>query len=157
MLFPTPPLPETTAITRVFDSSLKAGASSAGPPCSEVIRFCLSSSVITPKSTSTLRTPSICMSLSLTSVVILCFIGHPAVVSATPTVTTPLSISTPAHHVERDEVPPYLRVPDVAQRLPYASLRETIRRLARRLVLRDAFLGGLASECRLVHLLIFTS
>src|SRR5918995_1060356 len=93
VLLPTPPLPLTTAIMRVLDSSRKAGASSEGPPCREVSRFCRSSSVITPKSTSTLPTPSISLSRSLMSVVILCFKGQPAVVRATPTVTPGPSIS----------------------------------------------------------------
>ena len=79
---------------RVFDSSLKAGASSEGPPCSEVRRFWRSVSVITPKSTSTFSTPSISMSRSRMSVVILCFNGQPAVVRATPTVTPEPSIWT---------------------------------------------------------------
>src|SRR5918994_181422 len=56
VLLPTPPLPLTTAIIRVLDSSRKAGASSEGPPCREVSRFWRSSSVITPKSTSTSST-----------------------------------------------------------------------------------------------------
>src|SRR5215203_4998439 len=93
VLLPTPPLPLTTAMMRVLDSSRKAGASSEGPPCREVSRFCRSSSVITPKSTSTLPTPSISFSRSLMSVVILCFKGQPAVVRATPTVTPGPSIS----------------------------------------------------------------
>jgi hypothetical protein len=39
VLLPTPPLPLTTAMIRVLESSLKAGASSEGPPCREVRRF----------------------------------------------------------------------------------------------------------------------
>src|SRR4029453_13772817 len=46
----------------------------------------------------------------------------------------------PAHHVEGDGVPPYLGIPNASPPPPSPSLRETIRRLARRLVLRDAFL-----------------
>src|SRR5918997_1555154 len=94
VLLPTPPLPETTAMMRVFDSSRKAGANSEGPPCRLVIRFWRSSSVITPKSTSTLSTPSIIINRSRTSVVMRCFIGQPAVVSATPTVTPEPWMST---------------------------------------------------------------
>ena len=93
VLLPTPPLPLTTAMMRVLDSSRKAGASSEGPPCREVSRFWRSSSVITPKSTSTLPTPSIILSRSVISVMILCFKGQPAVVRATPTVTLGPSIS----------------------------------------------------------------
>src|SRR3712207_927557 len=95
VLLPTPPLPETTATTRVLDSPRNAGASSEGPPWREVKSFCLSVSVMTPKSTSTLSTPSIIRSRSRTSVVILCFMGQPGVVRATPTLTLGPSISMP--------------------------------------------------------------
>src|SRR4028119_838447 len=136
VLLPTPPLPETTAMMRVFDSSRNAGASSDGPPCRLVIRFCRSSSVITPKSTSTLWTPSIIMTRSRTSVVMRCFIGHPAVVSATPTVTpapsgahpeaaldalAALDHQDPVAHVGRDAV--LHRAPGRGERAPDGDAR----------------------------------
>src|SRR5215217_7253270 len=157
VLLPTPPLPETTAITRVFDSSLKAGASSAGPPCSEVIRFCRSASLITPKSTSTLSTPSICMSLSLTSVVMRCFKGHPAVVSATPTVTATPSIFTPRTMFSETRSRPISgsRTSRNASRMPASESPSGGWLAPPSAVSFDGAVSSSPFACRRVHLLIF--
>src|ERR671914_2355238 len=84
--FPTPPLPEDTAITR---ERAKASELDEGPePWSRERRAARWSSVIEVKSTNTLSTPSE-RTAAVTSSWILAFKGHPGTVSATETRTPP--------------------------------------------------------------------
>ena len=114
---------------RVLDSSRKAGASSEGPPCSEVSRFWRSSSVITPKSTST--APDAFDHLET----ILDVRGDPVLQGtarrregdADGDART-LYLDAP-DHVQRDEVAPDLRVPHIPQSLTNTSLGEPVSRL----------------------------
>ncbi|CAB4573506.1 unannotated protein [freshwater metagenome] len=79
--FPTPPLPEAMPITRVNESGLANGISFSRPP--RTIRFTSlrCSSVITPKSRSTLSIPSTVRAAAVTSCCNLSRIGQPAMVS----------------------------------------------------------------------------
>src|SRR5581483_8159577 len=93
--FPTPPLPDATAMTRVLGSSWIALSSRGRPPRSFVVSALRSSGVITSKARRTEATPgseptsrSTCSSNAERR-------GQPATVSAIRTVTSPPSIAMP--------------------------------------------------------------
>lgn len=89
---PTPPLPEAIAYTRVSESGLANGISrSACPPRSCWRRAARCSSLITPRRTSTLVTPSTDAHAWRVSRSRVDFNGHPETVSRIVTATAPAS------------------------------------------------------------------
>ncbi len=108
--FPTPPLPLAIASTRVLRSSAMPFERSVTSPRSRVVNAARSSGVITSNSSATRSTPSIGASTSSTCCWKLSRSGHPAIVSAIVTTTSPPSISHVAHHVELGHGTPQLGI-----------------------------------------------
>ena len=90
--FPTPPLPDATAITRVVGSSWIVPVSALLPPRSRVVSAERSSGLMTSKSSATDVTPSTMPTSRATCSWNEERSGQPATVSAIVTVTAPPSI-----------------------------------------------------------------
>ena len=87
---PTPPLPDATQYTRVSEPGWAKGMTGSSAPPRRVLRSSVRwASLITSRSTRTDETPSRAWTASVTSLVILSRIGHPATVRNTPTTTAP--------------------------------------------------------------------
>ena len=90
-LFPTPPLPEATAITRAVSGMSVTGAGFWASCRARAMTALRWSASITPVSTETVRTPGTAPTWVSTSLRIWVRSGHPATVRATSTATSPPS------------------------------------------------------------------
>src|SRR6266550_2091153 len=98
--FPTPPLPDATAYTRVRDPGLANGISAAGASPRSFWRSSVRcASVITPRLTTAPVTPGIAETAAVTSRFNCSRIGQPATVSRTPTRTRPSAAVSTAYYL----------------------------------------------------------
>ncbi len=112
-LFPTPPLPEATAITRAVSGMSVTGAGFWASCRARAMTALRCSASITPVSTETVRTPGRAPTWVSTSLRIWVRSGHPATVRATSTVTVAaVADAHPGDHAQLDDVRPELGVDD---------------------------------------------
>ncbi len=91
---PTPPFPDDTAMTRVGEPALPIWISRTAPPRTSCISAARSSSLIVVNSTTTPATPATLRAADVTSSVSWSFKGHPGMVRATSTRTSPESATS---------------------------------------------------------------